>query len=272
MKTIIVHLISEVSGQTVKHAADTALSKFSGIEVKKYHWPMVKSVSTLDGIIETIKQKPGIVLYTISNDELRKNLKKVCYELKLPCISVVSKIVQEIEDYAGVEADDVAFRNKFDEDYFEKVEAIDYTLRHDDGQFLSGVEEADIVLFGPSRASKTPTSIYLAYNGFKVANIPYVNQELFPEQVIYLKKPIVFGLLINPSRLIEIRENRMKALNSNSYTDYTDIKKVQEECRSVRQLCAQNSWKVIDVSSRSIEETAAIIMRDYYANKMKGGR
>lgn len=269
MKKLTVHLISEVSGQTVKHAADTALSKFSEIDVKRYHWPMVKNEKVLSDVLKTIRKKPGVVLYTISNDELRKTLKKNCYELKIPCISVVSKIVQEIADYIGVSADDIALRNKFDEKYFDKVEAIDFTLRHDDGQQLEDLEEADIILIGASRTSKTPTSIYLAYNGFKVANVPYIYSCPFSEEISFLKNPMIFGLLINPSRLIEIRENRMNLLKIRDNSDYTNVKNVQEECRKVKKLCNENSWRTIDVSNRSIEETAAIIMREYYSQKMK---
>jgi regulator of PEP synthase PpsR (kinase-PPPase family) len=270
MKKLIVHLVSESSGQTVKHAANTALAKFSDIEVKKYHWPMTRNEDLLEEVFKKIKEKPGIILYTISNNILRDKLKKLCLELKLPCVSVVSKIVNEISEYLGVGADDnIGFNNKFDETYFDKVEAIEYTLKHDDGQIVEDLDEADIILIGPSRTSKTPTSVYLAYNGFKTANIPFVHDCPFPDGLNSLKNPVIFGLVINPSRLIEIRESRMHLLQVNESTDYTDIKVVQEECREVRRICASNDWQVIDVSRRSIEETAAIIMKYYYEYKKR---
>ncbi len=270
MKKLIIHLISESSGQTVKHAANTALSKFVDIDVKKYHWPMTRNESLLEEVFKKIKEKPGIILYTISNNILRDRLKKFCLEMKIPCVSVVSKIVNEISAYLGVGAEDnIGFDNKFDETYFDKVEAIEYSLKHDDGQILEDLEEADIILIGPSRTSKTPTSVYLAYNGFKTANIPFVYDCPFPDILNSLKKPVIFGLIINPSRLIEIRESRMNLLHVSESSNYTDVKIVQEECRHVRKMCAINSWQVIDVSRRSIEETAAIIMKYYYEHKKR---
>jgi regulator of PEP synthase PpsR (kinase-PPPase family) len=268
MKKLIIHLVSESSGQTVKYAASTALAKFSDIEVKKYHWPMTRTEDLLNEALKKISQKPGIVLYTISNNTLKDKLKRFCLDSKMPCISVVSKIVNEISDYLGVStSDNIGFRNKFDETYFDKIEAIEYSLKHDDGQILEDLDEADIILIGPSRTSKTPTSVYLAYNGFKTANIPFVCGSEFPPVLKELSKPIIFGFIINPSILVEIRENRMNLLQIKENSDYTDIKVIQEECREIRRLCSLNKWQVIDVSRRSIEETAAIIMKYYYEHK-----
>lgn len=270
MKELVIHLISEFSGQTVKHAAKTALTKFSDIEVKRYNWPMIRNDELLDDVLKKIRKKPGVILYTISNNVLKDKLKRFCFELKIPCISVVSKIVNEISDYLGVGVDDnVGFNNKFDETYFDKVEAIEYSLKHDDGQILDDLEEADIILIGPSRTSKTPTSVYLAYNSFKTANIPLIHSFPFPSVIESLKNPIIFGLVINPAILIEIRESRMHLLQIKDSSDYTDVKIAQEECREVRRLCLKNNWQVIDVSRRSIEETAAIIMKYYYEHKKR---
>lgn len=268
MKKLVLHLISDSSGQTVAHAASTAIAKFGDVQVKKYHWPMTNSEDLLNQVFAKIEHKPGVILYTISNDSLCDKLKKFCLKNKLPCVSVVSKIVNEISDYLGVRANEnIGFSNKFDETYFDKVEAIEYTLKHDDGQILEDLDEADIILIGPSRTSKTPTSVYLAYNGFKTANIPYVHGMQFPASLSFLKKPIIFGLTINPARLIEIRESRMHFLQVKDDLEYTDIKVVQEECREIRKICLDNNWQIIDVSRRSIEETAAMIMKYYYEHK-----
>ena len=268
MKKLIVHLVSESSGQTVRHAANTALAKFSDIEVKKYHWPMTRNQKLLHEVFDKLKSKTGIVLYTIADENLRNELKKFCYEMKIPCVSVVSKIVKEIAQYIGMSADTGSgYFNKFDESYFDKVDAIEYSLRHDDGQSLDNLEEADIILIGPSRTSKTPTSIYLAYNGFKTANIPYVHGCHFPDFLPKINNPIIIGLIINPSRLLQIRESRMNLLQIKEASNYTDIKIVQDECLQIKRICAENNWKTIDVSMRSIEETAAIIMKAYYDNK-----
>lgn len=268
MKKLTIHLVSESSGQTVKHAANTALSKFSDLEVKKYHWPMIRNIKMLEDVQKKIKRKPGIILYTISDEGLREELKKFCFELKIPCVSVVSTIVKEISEYIGRKANSgIGYINKFDETYFDKVEAIEYSLRHDDGQVLDDLEEADIILIGPSRTSKTPTSVYLAYNGFKTANIPLVHGCPFPELLPKMNRPVIFGLTINPSRLIDIRESRMNLLQVQEASNYTDINVIKEECRQVKRLCSANGWKIIDVSMRSIEETAAIIMKSYYEYK-----
>ncbi|PCJ25347.1 MAG: phosphate kinase [Rickettsiales bacterium] len=268
MKKIVIHLVSESSGQTVKHAANSSLSKFRDIEVKKYHWPMVRNLKMLEEVFEKVRRKPGMILYTISNEELRGALKKFCYDLKLPCVSVISKIVKEISEYIGTSADPaIGYANKFDDSYFDKVEAIEYSLRHDDGQILEDLEEADIILIGASRTSKTPTSVYLAYNGFKTANIPFVRECPFPDFLHEMTNPMIFGLVINPNRLIGIRESRMNLLQVTEKSAYTDIDSVREECRQVKKLCSENNWKIIDVSMRSIEESAAIIMKHYYDKK-----
>ena len=270
MKKLIVHLVSESSGQTVKHAANTSLSKFKDIDVKKYHWPMTRNLKMLEEVFEKVKSKPGVVLYTVSDEKIRDALKKFCFEMKIPCISVVSKIVKEIAEYIGESADiGVGYTNKFDETYFDKVEAIEYSLRHDDGQTIDDLEEADIILIGPSRTSKTPTSVYLSYNGFKTANIPLVSGCPFPDILPKMNNPVIVGLIINPSRLVEIRESRMNFLQVTEISNYTDIKIVQDECRKVKRICAENNWKVIDVSMRSIEETSAIIMKSYYDRKKR---
>lgn len=268
MKKLIVHLVSDASGQTVKNATRTALLQFAEIEVKEYIWPLIKNKELLDEVLLKISKKSGVVIYTITTPELRDVLKKFCKDLKLPCISVVGKIVKEISQFIGVGIEDNLNNfNKFDSSYFDKVDAIDYMLRHDDGQMVSDLEEADIILIGPSRTSKTPTSVYLAYNGFKTANIPYVHGCPFPDTIEKLVHPLIIGLVISPARLIEIRETRMNLLLMPEHTNYTDPKIVQDECLQVKRLCQLNNWPVVDVSRRSIEETAAFVMKLYYDKK-----
>ncbi len=270
MKKLVIHLISESSGQTVKHAANTAISNFRDVEIKRYHWPMTRNNKIMKEVLEKVKAKPGIIIYTISNDDLRNNLKKFSLENKIPCISVVSKIIRGISEYIGVGTGSfLGYPEKFDDSYFDRMDAIDFTLRHDDGQHNEDIEESDIVLIGPSRTSKTPTSVYLAYNGFKVTNIPYIQDIPLDDRVVKLKSPVVFGLIINPARLIEIRQTRMNLLQINESSNYTDISVVQDECKGVRRLCSENNWNFIDVSRRSIEETAALIMKNYYEIRKK---
>jgi regulator of PEP synthase PpsR (kinase-PPPase family) len=269
MKKAIIHLISDSSGQTVKYAAKSTTSQFVGIEFKEYNWPMIRNKELLNEVLSKIRKKPGIILYTLSSSELRQILKNFCYELKVPCVSVISHIVKEFSAFIGTGTDNnLEYTSKLDDSYFDKVEAIDYTLRHDDGQMQDvGINEADIILIGPSRTSKTPTSVYLAYNGFKTANIPYVYGCPFPDYLKNITNILIVGLIINPAILIEIRETRMNLLQVAENNSYTDIKVVQDECLQVKRICEQLGWPVIDVSRKSIEETAAVIMKIYYDKK-----
>jgi regulator of PEP synthase PpsR (kinase-PPPase family) len=268
MKKIIVHLISDSSGQTVKYAANNAFAKFDNLEIKKYYWPMIRSMSMLDELLGNIQRKPGLVLYTVSDIDLRNKLKEFCFKQKLPCVSVVGKIIKEMVRYVGIDPDDNSnYIRKLDDNYFDKVEAIDFSLRHDDGQSIETIHESDIILIGPSRTSKTPTSIFLAYNGFKTANIPFVFGHNMPEEIFFSKRSLIYGLIISPERLIEIRNNRMDLLQIRQPSSYTDIRIVRDECLMIKKICLENGWPVLDVSSRSIEETAAIIMKFYYEKK-----
>ncbi len=268
MNKLIIHLVSDSSIQTAKHAANSALLQFSKIDYKLYHWPMIRSEELLDEVLKKIQLKPSLVLYTILDDTVRRKLTKFCYDLKIPCISVVGKIVREISILLDIEVEgNLRYDRGFDESYFDKVSAIDYTFRHDDGQMTGDLDEADIILVGPSRTSKTPTSVYLAYNGFKTANVPYIHGYPFLDLFEGINKPLVIGLTINPSRLIEIRETRMNLLQVSSNTNYTDFKAVQEECIQMKLICEKKGWPIIDVSRRSIEETAAVIMKMYYDRK-----
>jgi hypothetical protein len=268
MKKLIVHLISDASGQTVKYATKSALSQFNKIDVKEYHWPLIRSQKLLEECIDKVREKPGVVLYTISDHEIRERLKEFCKKNKLPCISVIGKIVKEISVYLGIDTEEsFGYSHRFDDSYFDKVDAIDYTLRHDDGQMIQDLEEADVILIGPSRTSKTPTSVYLAYNGFKTANIPYVQGVVFPDTLEKIHYPLVVGLIINPAQLSAIRETRVNIMQLSNIDNYTNIKVVQEECLQVKRLCEKNQWPVIDVSRRSIEETAAAVMKLFYEHR-----
>ena len=172
--------------------------------------------------------------------------------------------------FSGIEIEkEQNYNYKFDKTYFDTLNAIDYAIRHDDGQMLNELPFADIILIGPSRTSKTPTSVFLAYNGLKAANIPYVYNCPFPDFIEKDIDQLVVGLVINPNRLIEIREARLNLLQINENKSYTDFNIVQKECLEVKKICGQRNWSVIDVSTRSIEETAALIMRIYYNRKNK---
>lgn len=267
MQKLIIHLISDSSDQVVKYAAKAALAEFPNVKPHEYHWPMIRNDKLLDEAFNKIKKKPGIILYTIADSCLRKTLIRFALEQKIPCVSVVGKIVREVSVFLGISPErPQEYDSKFDESYFDKLKAIDYSLRHDDGQAIHELEEADIILIGPSRTSKTPISIYLAYNGFKTANVPYIYGHSIPDVLEKLKHPIVIGLVTNPSRLMEIRESRMNLLHIKEHTSYTDINIIKQEYSEVKRICQKNNWNIIDTSTKSIEESAALITRCFYEN------
>ena len=262
MKTFNLHLISDYSGKTVRIVSEAVKHRFHNIEIKEYFWPLIKDIDTLLSTVEKINKFPGIILYTITNDELRNTLKDYCKKYNMPCISAVGRIVKEIASYIGDEK--VKGENaseKFDDEYFDKIEAVEYTLKHDDGQSIHSIDKADIIILGASRTSKTPTSFYLANNGYKVANIPYVPIIGFPDKLQTLKKPLIVGLYVDYQRLAIIRENRMDYMNLQKDIEYTDLDKIREECREVKSIFHELSIIAIDVTRLSVEETSALIIK-----------
>ncbi len=267
LKKVSFHLISENTCNSVISVTNTALLKFTELDVSQYHWPMIRTEDQMKEAFAKIQNIGGIVIYTVQDDDLRKLLKQLCHQSKILCISAVSQIVNGISKYFGVEKEQLSnYSNKFDDRYFDKIDAIDFTIRHDDGQLMEEIDEADIILLGASRTSKTPTSVYLAYNGFKTANVPIIYNMPISDYVTTLKNRAVFGLLINPHQLTEIRQSRLNLSKGTNIDNYVDTDIIKQECNMVRKLCEQNGWQIIDVSLKSIEETAALIMKNYYDN------
>ena len=263
MQVLNLHLISDYSGKTVRSVAEAVQHRFHNIEIKEYFWPLIKDKEILIKSIEKIKTFPGIVLYTITNEELRSILKKECKIHKMPCISAVGRIVREMASHIGDDkVKGESSDEKFDDEYFDKITAIEYTLKHDDGQNIETIDDADIIILGASRTSKTPTSFYLANNGYKVANIPYVSYLGFPEKLNILKKPLIIGLLVDYERLVHIRENRMDYMNLQKDINYTDLIEVREECREIKNIFKKLNILIIDVTRLSIEETSALIIKE----------
>lgn len=244
--------------------AKAALAQFGEADVQRHFWPMVRSVQHLERILDDFKANPGLVLYTLSNEATRKRLEEACRQLSLPHVPALDPVVAALEERLGQEAHGrPGGKNKMDEAYFERVDAIQFTIAHDDGISWDDWEEADMLLVGVSRTSKTPTSIYLANRGYKVANIPLVVESPPPKLLFELKKPMVVGLTTAPARLIQIRRNRLLSLNQKTETAYVDEEKVSKEVAFARRMFADNGWPVIDVTRRSIEETAAAIIKLY---------
>ena len=242
--------------------AKAALAQFDDANVVRHFWPMVRSRQHLDRIVPQLKANPGLVLFTLVNDEARRRLEEACATAGLPAVPILDRITQALEQALGQQAHGRPGRqHTMDKAYFDRVEAIQFTIAHDDGLNWENWEEADIVLAGVSRSSKTPTSIYLANRGYKVANIPLVVESPPPQKLFELKRPMVVGLTTAPERLVQIRRNRLLTLNEKTQTAYVDNERVKNEVSLARRMFADNGWPVIDVTRRSIEETAAAIIK-----------
>ncbi len=255
------HLISDSTGETLEMIAKSALAQFEGADITRHFWPMVRSQQHLDRIIAEISAKPGLILYTLVSADMRAALEGYARRLGLPHVAVLDAVTDTLSQLLGqVAAGKPGRQHAMDAAYFGRVEAIQFTIAHDDGVNWENWEEADILLAGVSRSSKTPTSIYLANRGYKTANIPIVPEAPPPAALFSLRHPLVVGLTTATERLVQVRRNRLIAMNHSSETSYTDSEAVAREVQYARRMFADQGWPVIDVSRRSIEETAAAII------------
>lgn len=262
------HLISDATGTTLLGLARACLAQFETVEPVQKFWPLVRTQQQLERIISKIEQNPGPVIFTLVDEKMRKRLHERCDELNIPCVSVLDPIIRSLSSYLGMHAKGVpGLQHQMDDAYFRRVAAIDFTMRHDDGKKLEDLKEADVILVGVSRTSKTPTSVFLARRGLKVANIPLAPGIEVPKAKFELQGPMYVGLTASPHRLVHIRRSRLKAdspdgkaLEENTYLDE---EKIEEEIRNARKLFSKYGWPVIDVTKRSVEETSAEIMAHY---------
>ncbi len=262
MTTLHLHLLSDSTGETLEVIATACLAQFEGVDVRRHLWPMVRSEGHLDRVLDDVERRPGLVLYTLVNNTLRRDLEQKTRRRGIHAVAALDPVTHALSAVLNREALGRPGRqHALDAAYFARVDAIQFTIAHDDGIGSENWEEADIVLAGVSRTSKTPTSIYLANRGYKVANIPLVPEAPPPQSLFSLEHPLVVGLTTNPDRLVQIRRNRLLALNQAPETDYVDIEAVNAELAFARRLFADNDWPVIDVTRRSIEETAFAIVK-----------
>ena len=255
------HLVSDSTGETLDLIAKAGLARFEGAEAIKHVWPMVRSEGHLDRVVEEIARKPGLVIYTLVNGKVRDRLESRCASLGIPMVSPLDPMIDALSGLLGQAATTRPGRQHvMDAAYFQRVDAINYTMVHDDGAGADDWEDADIVLAGVSRTSKTPTCIYLANRGYKSANIPIVPQSPPPASLFSLQSPLVVGLTTAPERLVAIRRNRLLSLGQTPDTSYVDLDRIESEVAYARRLFADHDIPVIDVTRRSIEETAAAII------------
>ena len=257
------HLVSDATGETLITVARAAAAQYANVSPVEHLYPMVRSKKQLDHALAEITEAPGLVLYTLLEEDLIESLENKCRDLGLPCMSVLGPILRVFQSYLGAETIlRAGAQHVLNAEYFQRIDALNFTMIHDDGQHVSGLEDADVVLIGVSRTSKTPTSIYLANRGVKTGNVPLVPDVALPPEVERLKRPLVIGLYASPERIVQIRENRLLGLNAHRDDDqYIDKAAVAKEVAYSRRLCGKHNWPIIDVTRRSIEETASAVMK-----------
>ncbi len=257
-----VHLVSDSTGETLNAMLKATASQFAAAKPLEHIYALTRSRKQMEKTLAEIEASPGIVLYTIINPALRRLLEIRCSELQTPAVSVLDPLLDAFTDYLGLQQSQrPGAQHQLDEDYFRRIAALDYTLSHDDGQMVWDLEPADVVVIGVSRTSKTPTCMYLANRGIKAANVPLVPTSDPPPELFGLKKPMVVGLIASPERLAQIRESRLGGLNATgTVEEYSDLDIIRKEVLRAKRLCAKNKWPVIDVTRKSVEETAAAII------------
>jgi regulator of PEP synthase PpsR (kinase-PPPase family) len=257
------HLVSDSTGETLITVARAVAAQYANVTAVEHVYPLVRSQKQLDRVLDEIEEAPGIVLFTLLEKDLVARLEAKCQEINIPSLSIIGPVMQLFQAYLGAATTGrVGAQHTLNAEYFKRIDALNYTMMHDDGQHVEGLEEADVVLVGVSRTSKTPTSIYLANRGIRTANVPLVPGIPVPHQLEALTKPLVVSLHATPERLIQVRQNRLLSIGAGSGNDdYIDRQAVADEVAFARRLSAKFNWAQLDVTRRSIEETAAAILK-----------
>ena len=256
-----VHLVSDATGETLNSIAKAALAQFEGVLVEEHSYVLVRSRKQLDRAIEHISAQKGLVFFTLVNQELRKELIARCAAANLPCLDVMEGPIAMMRQFLGAaETHRPGAQHEVDQRYLQRIEALNFTIQHDDGQALDTIDGAQVILVGASRTSKTPTCVYLAIRGVRAANIPLVPGIALPASLLAAKTPLIVGLWASPDRLVQVRRNRLNTMGEVRDTDYVDVDSVRNEVSATRKLFEQHDWPVIDVSRRSVEETAAAVI------------
>ncbi len=259
------HLVSDSTGETLITVARAVAAQYANVTAVEHVYPLVRSQKQLDRVLDEIEEAPGIVLFTLLENDLVSRLEGKCKEINVPSLSIIGPVMQLFEAYLGAATTGrVGAQHVLNAEYFKRIDALNYTMIHDDGQHVEGLEDADVILVGVSRTSKTPTSIYLANRGIRTANVPLVPGIPIPHQLETLTKPLVVSLHATPERLIQVRQNCLLSMGADSSSDsYIDKQTVADEVAYARKLSAKFNWSMLDVTRRSIEETAAAVLKLY---------
>lgn len=268
------HLISDATGETLNTVARAAMAYYADYQPVEHIYALVRTPKQLSRALLEIESQPGVVLFTLIDTELRNQLEKRCAELTIPCISILDPVIASLAQYLNAQSrPQLGGQHALNAEYFRRIDALNFTMIHDDGQHAEDLDQADVILTGISRSSKTPTSIYLANRGIKTANIPIVPNIPPPKELETVNRPLVVGLIASAERIAQIRKHRLLAMNEQGETDYVDQDAIAAELSHMRKLCARHNWPIIDVTRRSIEETAAAVinlMRERHEAKEPG--
>lgn len=255
------HLVSDATGETLNTVAKAAAAQYADFRPIAHIYALVRTPSQLNRALREIEEQPGIVLFTLINPDIRRHLEEQCELMGVPCLSILDPIISILSQYLNATSrPQVAGQHALNSDYFRRIEALNFTMAHDDGQNIDDLEKSDVVILGVSRTSKTPTSIYLAQRGIKTANIPIVPNIPVPGKLFETKSPLIVGLIASAERIAQIRRHRLLSLKESRATDYIDPRLITDELILMKKLCSNNDWPMIDVTRRSIEETAATIL------------
>ena len=256
-----VHLVSDSTGETLNAMARAVCARFDDVLPIEHIYALVRSTRQLERVLAEIAGAPGVVLHTIVDPELRSQLEEGCRKIDMTCIAALDPLVSALGRYLGASLSTrVGAQHALDAGYFERMDALNFAMAHDDGQGNTDLDAADVVLVGVSRTSKTPTSIYLAHRGVRAANVPLVPGTEPPTPLFQISKPLIVGLTVSPDRLLQIRRNRLLSLREERESAYVEEEAVREEIVRARRLFERHKWPVIDVTRRSVEETAAAVI------------
>ena len=256
-----VHLVSDSTGETLAGVMRASCAQFDHILPIEHSYYLVRSTRQLERVLREIENAPGVVMFTLSNDEMRERLESRCKELGMACVAVLDPVLDSLSRYLGQELNHrIGAGRVLDADYFRRIDALNYAMAHDDGQLQREFTDSDVVLVGVSRTSKTPTCVYLANRGVKAANVPIVPHIPLPEALFRGDAPLIVGLMVSADRLINVRRNRLATMKETRETSYVDEASVREEIIHAQKVFEREGWPVIDVTRRSVEETAAAVL------------